>query len=153
MGIETTSDGRVNFYGPRPLNEARSGHKYAGGAEHELVFSFRGADFSGTDYLGQTFDIPAGSVVREVLVEVTEAFALGGTSPTISVGTDGSAATNGVELSEAQAEATGTYVLTGNGTWANPLAAATTVDVELGGTSPTVTSAGACKFVIKYAKI
>lgn len=152
MSIETVS-GRVNHYGPRELNEARSGHKHAGGAEHELVFSFRGKDFSGTDYLGQTFSLPAGVVIREVVAEVTEAFALGGTSPTISVGTDGSAATNGVELSEAQGEAAGTYVLTGNGTWANPLAAATTVDVELGGTSPTITSVGACKFVIKYAKV
>lgn len=148
-----TVNGRVNYYGPRALNEARQSEKHAGGAVRELVFSFRGEDFSGTDYVGGTHSLPAGSVVLDAIAEVTEAFVLGGTTPTISIGTDGSAATNGVELSEAQAEAAGTYSLTAGGTWANPLAAATTVDVELGGTSPTVTSAGACKFVIRYAKI
>lgn len=53
---------------------------------------------------------------------------------------------------EAQAEAVGTVKPTLNGTWANPLAAETTVGIALGGTSPTVTEAGRVDILIEYKK-
>jgi hypothetical protein len=96
--------------------------------------------------------IPAGAVIDRVTVEVTEAFALGGTSPVIEIGTEGSEATNGFTVSEAQAEATATYDLTSalSGTWAAPLAAATTVGIDLAGTTPTVTDAGEMRVSVRY---
>ena len=94
--------------------------------------------------------------IIECVADVLEAFALGGTTPTINVGTSGSAGTNyGIELSEAQAEAVNTvkYDATAAGTWQSVLAADTTVAVELDGTSPTITSAGRAKVVIRYVLI
>lgn len=108
---------------------------------------------SGTSFDTQ-YTLPAGAVVNEVVCEVTEAFALGGTTPTINVGTNGSEGTNyGIELSEANAEATGTYSGSTAGTWSSPLAADTVIGVALDGTTPTVTSAGKAKVVIRYSKI
>ena len=99
--------------------------------------------------------LPAKVDIRAVWIDVTEAFVLGGTSPVIEVGTEGSEATNGFTISEAQAEATGIYDVTSalSGTWASPLAAATTVGIDLAGTSPTVTSAGKLKVVIEYVEL
>lgn len=96
--------------------------------------------------------IPAGSIIEDAYVVVDEAFALGGTSPTILVGTEGSEATNGLVISETQAEAAGTYDVTSTltGTWAAGLAAETTLGLALGGTSPTVTTAGKLRVVIRY---
>jgi hypothetical protein len=83
---------------------------------------------------------------------VKEAFVIGGTTPAIVIGTEGSEATNGFVISEAQGEATGTYDVSGTltGTWAAPLAAATTVGIDMSGTSPTVTDAGLAEVVVKY---
>ncbi len=120
----------------------------------EVVIYVNGSDFSSGSYNTRA-TLPAGSTFVEAIAEVTEAFVLGGTSPTIAVGTDGSEETNnGIELAEASAEATGTYYnATGAGTWANPLAADTDIGVALGGTTPTVTDAGEAKVVIRYIKV
>jgi hypothetical protein len=96
--------------------------------------------------------LPVGAVLSNVVVQVKEAFAVGGTTPTINVGTQGSETTNGFPISEAQAEAVGTYKPTLAGTWASPLAAAVTVGVALGGTSPTITSAGKMDIIFEYIK-
>jgi hypothetical protein len=99
--------------------------------------------------------IPAGSLIEDAYVEVTEAFVLGGTSPTILVGTSGSEVTNGLVVNEATAEATGTYDITSTltGTWAAGLAADTTVGIDFGGTSPTVTAVGKMRVVVRYVKV
>lgn len=94
--------------------------------------------------------IPAGAVISDVIVRTKEVFVLGGTTPTILVGTQGSEATNGFVVSQAQAQAVGTVLPTKVGTWASPLAAATTIGVALGGTSPTVTAAGKLDVLIRY---
>ncbi|NOQ73238.1 MAG: hypothetical protein GQ574_14620 [Crocinitomix sp.] len=80
---------------------------------------------------------------------------LGGTTPVIDIGTESTEATNGFTITEAQAEAVGMYDLTSAlaGTWAAGLAADTTVGLLLGGTSPTVTSAGKAKIVIRYVAL
>jgi hypothetical protein len=82
------------------------------------------------------------------VVEVQEAFNLGGTTPVINIGVSGSEGTNRVaQISKAQAEAVGTYSIAPAGTLAvnTPLAAPATIGVALGGTSPTSTSAGRVK--------
>lgn len=98
--------------------------------------------------------LPAGSRIEDVFVEVTEAFALGGTSPVIEIGTETSEATNGFTISETIAEATGVYDLTAtlSGTWAaaTGLAAETTVGIDLAGTTPTVGTAGKMRVVVRY---
>ena len=152
MGKENTAGlGVTNVYGPREVDEARVSTRWEGGQVFELEVAFRGDNYTLIETPAKK--IPAGSKVLDAYLEVKEVFALGGTTPTINVGTDGSAATNGVDISEAQAEATGVYDLTPQGTWASVLAADTTIAVELGGTSPTITSAGHAVMVIRYIDI
>jgi len=140
--------GVYNTYGPRATNEARSSEVHAGGALHEYRAAFRGRDYDKVTHI-----IPANSQIVDCSVRVKEAFNLGGTSPTIAVGTSGSAATDGVSISEAQAEAVGFYDITPSGTWASPLTADTTVAVELGGTSPTIGDGGEVEFAIRYVRL
>ena len=146
MAKENTAGlGVFNVYGPRKTDEGRAGKINTAGVVNELEVSFRGDSYSTV-----TAVIPAGAKVLDAYAKVDEVFVLGGTTPTINVGTSGSAATNGVPVSEAQAEALGSYDLTPAGTWAAVLAAATTVAVELGGTTPTITDAGEIKVVVRY---
>lgn len=156
MTVESnTGLGTFSRYGaPNTQEGVLSGGKVKShGTVYEAAVYIRGENFSSGSFDTQ-YTLPAGAVVREVVAEVTEAFALGGTTPTINVGTNGSEGTNyGIELSEANAEATGTYDGTPAGTWAAPLAADTVIGVALGGTTPTVTSAGEAKVIIRYSKI
>ena len=157
MTIENTAGiGVNNRYGPVDTQEGvlSGGVLRTAGKVNDLVIYIRGEDFASGSFDTQ-FTLPAGSIFIDAAAEVTEAFALGGTTPTINVGTNTTEGTNyGIELSEAQAEATGTYYnATGAGTWAAPLAADTAVGVALDGTTPTVTSAGEAKVVIRYQKI
>lgn len=159
MGYESnTGLGVVNHYGARGTQDGLAGGgELAGGegAVKEAIIYIKGTDFGAGTSFDTRFTIPAGAKFLNAQAEITEAFALGGTSPTINVGTNGSEGINyGLELSEAQAEATNpVYNATGAGTWASPLAAAAVVGVALDGTSPTVTSAGKAKVVIRYIKI
>lgn len=150
MGKENSAGlGVYNVYGPRKTDEGRVGQINTAGVVKELEISFRGDSY---DKL-HTVTVPAGAKFIEAVATVVEAFALGGTTPTINVGTSGSAGTNyAIELSEAQAEAAGTVVYnsTGAGTWGSVLAADTTVAVELDGTTPTITDAGELTVVIRY---
>ena len=143
MTIEAaTTRGVNNYYGERSTDEARVSNEISNsGGSHVLEVAFRAKD---DQYLLVAGTIPAGSVIRETIVEVIEAFVVGGTTPTINLGTDGSAATNGVPISEAQAEAIGVYAPTAIGTWAQGavLAADTAIAVELGGSTPTLTEVG-----------
>lgn len=147
-----TVNGVVNFYGPRHRHEALQGQMPSAGAMKEMVLLV-----SGDTYDDVSAVLPAGAVITgHTVVEVEEAFALGGTTPTINIGTSGSHGTNYVaELSEAQAEAIGTYSLASAGTLAvnTPLAAATTIVVGLDGTTPTITGVGKMKVVIQYRVI
>lgn len=160
MGFETSPFGGLsnvttdvnNHYGPRS-SDGVVGVSKTEGYSNELVISFTGTDVGNAAYPLLAPSLPAGAVIEDVILKVTEAFALGGTSPTIEIGTESSEATNGFTITEAQAEATGTYDLTSalSGTWAAPLAAATTVGLAQAGTSPTVTSAGVAKAIIRYS--
>lgn len=153
MSYEKTSGlGVSNHYGPRDTGNTVGIVKTEGKGE-EVSINF---DASVVTAGGPTmFDVtlPDSACIEDVYIEVTEAFALGGTDPTILIGTDGSEDTNGVEVSETQAETVGTYKLTTAGTWSSPIAAETTIGITLGGTTPTITTAGKAKVIIRYTKV
>lgn len=144
-----TVNGVANFYGPRHRHEGVQGAMRTTGAERQLVIHF-----SGDTYTTVTGSLPAGAVVvGNAVVEITEVFALGGTAPVINIGVQGSEGTNRLaQLSEAQAEAVGTYSVASAGTLAvnTPLAAAVVLKIALGGTTPTITAAGKGKLIIPY---
>lgn len=99
--------------------------------------------------------VPKGALFRSATLRVDEAFALGGTSPTIRIGAAGSIATNGVVITEAQAETVGTKALAaGAGTWAFDSTTGTTaaakVAIDMGGTSPTSTNGGKAVLVLEF---
>lgn len=141
-----------NHYGPRDVGQT------AGVAKTEGLSNQLTLDITGVDVGNEAFALelapflPAGADITKVYAQVTEAFVLGGTTPVIEIGTEGSEATNGFTITEAQAEATGLYDLTSalSGTWAAPLAAQTTIGIDLAGTTPTVTDAGKIKITVYY---
>jgi hypothetical protein len=145
-------NGVTNFYGPRGRADTQIGQIGTEGSQKELVVYF-----SGENYLQARGTLPAGAVITgNATVEIAEVFALGGTSPVINVGVLSSEGTNRLaQISKAQAEALGTYSVAPAGTLAlnTPLAAAATIAVALGGTTPTITAAGLCKLVIPYRTI
>ena len=159
MTVESNTGLNVNnHYNARELQDGLlAGGKLAvDGSIDEIVIYVKGTDFgTGTSFVpGGNPVLPAGSIVREVITEVIEAFVRGGTTPTINVGTVGSEGTNFAdELSEAQAEAVATYDGTTGGTYSAPLAADSLIGVALDGSTPTVTSAGSLKMVIRFSKI
>lgn len=164
MSYEQSSFGNANggnvttqvntHYNGRELGGA-TGVVRTEGTQNELTLYVTG-EIIQNGFLPQV-DIPAGAVVTKAVAQVTEAFALGGTSPTIAFGTDGSEATNGGSLTEAQAEAAGYYDVTTSlaGTWDGEaaFAADTRVGIALGGTSPTVTDAGRVVIVVTYTNV
>lgn len=149
-----TVNGVTNYYGPSGRFDVDDGDIYAQGSVREKVVYFTGANYSQV-----AFTLPAGArIIAAPIVEISEAFALGGTTPTINIGVSGSHGTNYFcEISEAQAEAVGTYLSAAPAgtlaTSAAPLAAAASIVVALDGTTPTITSAGAAKVVVQYQVI
>lgn len=143
-----------NHYGPRDTGKT-TGVIRTSGAVNELTLDIDGEMVGDAAYALVVPKIPANSIVEDVFVEVTEAFVLGGTTPAIEIGTEGTEATNGVTITEAQAEATGVYDVTSAlaGTWAAGLSAETTLGLALSGTSPTVTDAGKMRVVIRYVHV
>jgi len=149
-----TVNGVTNYYGPTGRFDNDEGVIYAQGSVREQVVYFTGANYSQV-----AFTLPAGArIMGAPIVEISEAFALGGTTPTINIGVSGSHGTNYFcEISEAQAEAVGTYQSAAPAgtlaTSAAPLAAAANIVVALDGTTPTITGAGAAKVVVQYQVI
>lgn len=145
-------NGVRNFYGQRHRHEGTVGQVRTAGVEKQLVITF-----AGDNYANLTFKLPKGAFVNgPVAIEIEEAFDLGGTSPTIQIGVQGSTGTNYLaEISEAQAEAVGTYTDASAGSLAANavLTADTTIVIALGGTTPTITSAGKAKVVVPYVVI
>lgn len=143
-----------NHYGIRDTGK-NTGRPPSAGHRRQFVIEIDGTMVGDEAFPLAAPQLPAKIDIEKVWMEVTEAFVLGGTTPVIEIGTETSEATNGVTITEAQAEALGIYDLTSAlaGTWAAPLAAATTVGIDLAGTSPTVTSAGKAKIVIEYVEV
>lgn len=147
-------NGVTNYYGSRERFEVDEGRLYTSGMVREQVVYFTGSNYSQA-----AFTLPAGAhILSAPMVEIEEAFVLGGSTPTINIGVSGSHGTNyACEISEAQAEATGTYLSAAPaGTLAiaaAPLTAAASMVVALDGTNPTITAAGKAKVVIRYEVI
>jgi len=159
-GVLVGSGGNVvqnvhNTYADRKSGETIGVFKTEGG-ENQVSINITGEELlrGGTDEFLVPIVLPLGAVITQVYVQVKEAFVLTGTTPTILIGTQGSEVTNGFVISEAQAEAIGTYDVTATktGTWAAPVAAAITVGVALGGTTPVVTNVGKMDILFKYNK-
>lgn len=159
-GGATTADsyGVHNHYGPREVSKSQGVMKTEG-AMNELVIDLDGEMLNAAGFALLAPVIPAGSRIEDVFVEVTEVFALSADSGnvTIEIGTETSEATNGVSITEAQAEALGTYDATSGlaGTWAGSvgLAADTTLGIALSGDVPVATNAGKARVVIRYIKV
>lgn len=152
-GFENSAGlGVYNFYGPRDSGKT-AGKIKSEGSVSELSYVVDAAMIDGT--VPQTAKIPAKAKIIGVYAKVSEAFNLGGTNPTILIGTDTSEVTNGAVLDDSLAEVVGTYDITATltGTWASELAAETTVGFSLGGTSPTKTTAGKVQFVVRYIEL
>lgn len=144
-------NGVKNNYGPTGRHEAQVGVLPSDGSVKQLVITFTGANYSLVSAV-----LPAGSaLVGKPMVEVSGAFALTGTNPTILIGSTTPATNNAVNISKAQAEAVGTYTPTPAGIHAVDavLASSTLLTITLGGTTPAISGAGACKVVIPYRVI
>lgn len=141
-----------NHYGPRDVG-GTTGISNSDGWMRELTIDLDPESVSEGDFVLTVAPVlKAGTLVKEVFLEVEEAFVLGGTTPAVEVGTEGSEATNGVTLDEADLEAVGTYDVTANlsGTWTAGFTADTTVGLAFSGTSPTVTDVGKARVVVRY---
>lgn len=104
--------------------------------------------------------VPVGARFESARLRVDEAFALSGTTPTVRIGSEGSIATNGVVLTEAELENVGTKApaSTGAGTWSfsssTGVTAAAKVKFDLGGTSPVVSpTQGKATLVLEYTNL
>jgi len=159
MAFESNSGlGSRNFYGPRSAKEGIEGGIKTEGSVQELSLKFTGANINDDVFSTNLVQLPAGARILDAVVRIDEVFVLGGTSPVINIGTDGSESTNGISIDETRGEASATYVdadtgIAINGTWAATLAADTEVSVALSGTTPTVTSAGSAIVTIRYIKM
>lgn len=141
-----------NHYGPRTSRAPKGGIKTEGSVM-ECSLDIWGKQLNSGDEDYNKVLLPKGALVLEAFAHVSEAFDLGGTTPTIAVGTKGSEETNGVILGEAEAEAVGVTKLTPEGTWAVALTEDTEVAIKLGGTLPTVTDAGKVRVTVRYVKL
>lgn len=140
-----------NHYGARDTG-GFGGVSRTAGFENEMTLVVTPEMIEEENFTLVPFRLPKGALIKSVYAEVEEAFVIGGTSPALDIGTEGSEATNGFTTTEAQLEAVGAYDLTSalSGTWADPLTADTLVGIAFSGTSPTVTDVGKVKFVVTY---
>ena len=146
--------GAKAFYGPRGTVEGLAGHVGRQGATKEMVIEFSGENIN-DGIMDSIETIPANALIVAAYVDVETAVTMTGTSPTVLIGTNGSEVTNGLVISEAQAEAASVYDVTSTltGTWAAGLTSDTAVSVTLGGTTPTITDDGRIKVVIEYVQV
>lgn len=154
--INLASGTAYNHYGARNTQDSTvlsGGESPSAGSEKELVVYLNGDEFGGTATAVATQgELPAGAVVIGATMEITSAITMGNADNDISVGTSGSEATNGIDFDNTTG-AVGTYAHDAiNGTWAAPLAAATTVAFDVAGTTPSM-DGGQAKVVIRYTKI
>lgn len=153
MSFENSAGlGVNNYYGPRDSGKT-AGVIGTVGTMVQASINVDAAMIDGTT--PQTLKIPAKAKIINVYAKVRTAFVLGGTNPTILIGTDTTEVTNGAVLDDSLAEVVGSYDISATltGTWASELAAETTVGFSLGGSSPTKTTAGDVQFVIEYIQL
>ena len=149
----------TNFYGPRGIEtDVTAGVIKTEGGYNELTVHISPAILrAGTIPLSVKPFMPARSKPTHAFLEVEEAFTITGTTPVVSVGTDGSEAANGVDATKAQLEAVGVYDITSTiaGTWAaaGGLPARTVVDVANSAGLGVTGKLGKAKIVIRYIHV
>lgn len=151
MSFEPTGPGGVKTpYGTNPVGAQLVGCFKHYDAERRLVVDLNPETLANGLFLDTI--LPANSLPVEVVITITEAFAItGGASNKISIGTKTSEATNGFDIAEATLEAVGTTTSTTfNGTWAASLAAATTVGAAFSGGGTVDTSVGKGTVELRY---
>lgn len=154
--INLATGSAYNQYGPRGTQDSTilsGGEVHGDGIVKELVVYLNGDEFGGTaTAVATSYSLPAGAVVLDAVMEITEAITMGNADNDISVGTSGSEVTNGFDFDNTTG-AVGTYAHDAiNGTWAAPLAADTVVAFDVAGTTPSM-DGGQAKVVIRYRKI
>lgn len=124
------------------------------GAKNEIAVHLTGDVLS--SLIIQPVKIPKGSVVTKAYIRVTEAFDLAALS-VVEVGTDGSEATNGVSLTEANLESVGyvdvTAALAGTFDAEVPLAADTLLGVAFSAGSVTNAKVGKAVLVFETVRV
>ena len=144
MGYQNSAGiGVNNHYGARDTGTS-VGVEQSSDSIHQLSIAFTGTSLQDT-FLPPVV-VPKGALFKRAVLRVGEAFSLTGTTPTLIFGSLGSEATNGIVLTEAELETTGTKTpaSTGTGTWAQAsttgVTTAAKVGRALGGTTPVVTT-------------
>lgn len=139
-----------NRYGTLPTPDGVAGVYNTRGTVQEMVLEISGKNINDGVILGT---LPAGAKPLRAIVEIQTAFVMTGTNPVLEVGTQGSEATNGFTIEDADAEVAGTYVITTfAGTWAAELAAVTEVSVIVAAdANEVVTDVGNARIVLEYA--
>lgn len=160
MGYETATQGlgaTRNFYGPRDNDEGTEGSHKTFGTRQQKVLDISSQSITDNVFAVDLAFLPAGALLVGAFVQVVEAFVMGGTTPTILVGTEGSEVTNGLVISEALGEAIGTTDITSTltGTWAVDSVGGvgtsdTQISVVLGGATPTITAVGHLRVTAEY---
>jgi hypothetical protein len=152
MGYEdNTGLGVNNHYGPRETG-AFNGELPSKGRERELVMDINGAAVTNGGALLDDAILPAGADITRVYVCVTTAAtSWGNADNVVDVGTDTTEATNGFTMTDTIMDTVATTDMTSelSGTWAAPLAAATTVGFAVSGTTAAMVG-GEAKLIIKY---
>lgn len=160
-GVLVGSGGNVtsnvhNHYGIRDSGKV-NGVLNTAGAMKEMVIHLDAAMVTAEAFPLMAPVLPAGVRIEDVYLYTTEAFVLGGTTPVVEIGTEGSEATNGFTIAETNLENVGMYDMTSalSGTWSTAvgLVANTIVGIDLAGTSPTNGTAGRAVIVIRYVDV
>jgi hypothetical protein len=156
-GGNVTSNVHNNF-GPRDIkNDGSMGVNKIEGIKEELIVYVTGDMFTDVPDTLMPYTLPEGAILKAAYVDVVEAFALGGTTPTILIGENGAEVTNGLVISEAIAEGTGSHNLTATfaGEWDSeaPLPHRHTIGIALGGSNPTITRAGRLRVTILFDRV
>lgn len=145
--------GVSNHFGPRETGGA-IGTVKTEGSKNEFAVKLTGEVLD--NLIVSPVDIPANSIITKAYIHVTEAFDLAAVS-VVEVGTEGSEATNGVSLLEADLESTGYVDVTAQlaGTWDAevPLAADTRVAIAFSAGSVTDSTVGVATLVVEYTKV
>ena len=153
MSFESNSGlGTRKHYGIRTAKEGVEGYVPVEGMKKQIVLDVTAESITDDNFRFDLAQIPSGALIVGAYASVSEVFVMGGTTPTILIGTDGSEVTNGIVVSEAIGEALGTadVTATATGTWNAALAADAEISVVLGGTSPTITTVGKMKVTLEY---
>lgn len=157
MGFEdNTGLGVNNHYGARDTGGA-IGVEHAYGSLHTVKIDLTGQSIADAIAgFAPPVVVPKYAKFKSATLVVHEVFAVTGTTPHLLIGSAGSVATNGVEITEAELEALGTKSLasTGAGTWAFAdtagLGAAAKIAFALEGDTAIAATSGKATLILEY---